>query len=885
MKFTLGRIYRYIGIIYISCFSIPISGVGQEEGHFIQNFPPNAYRSDDFSASTQNWDIVQAHHGPLYIANMGTFLVYDGMNWSHVQQTGTRYILSVAKSSSNLLYVGAKEDLGVFQSDSLGRDVFISLKKHVPEGLLENQEFRKIIPFEQGMAFFSEDLVLLWTELNRTFQVISSPQRIDGATLSNEILYVWLEHTGLHQVDSTGLTQVFEDSYPIPSNLGVRALINLRLPAPNALPLMLIASQQGIFEVSESGLRLFSPSLSEEFSNLTVYDAIQLQDHNLALATHNQGVLILDISGNLIHQIDRRSGLQVNTITRLFQDKEGDIWTSLESGISRIQYPITLQRWGQQAGLSGTILRVLEIEEEIWVATTTGLYRGRKENRWNTHLDFSRMPRIQEAWDLLAYDDKVFIASDEGLYQWNRSQGLSLLVPSLNCKGLFPSKSHLDYLYIGTETGISFLHKQGEKWVLSPQSISLGHPVRSMVESVSGKLWGAWEGDASLISFGKAFPQQADIHSFADMVEEPQSFFSIELARVEDRIVLGTNRGIYNVDESSLTCSLATHSYASNLPATGETYAIYADPGNKLWLSTGQRENGWVSLDADDQKVFTFEPFIPINEFAWCFYTDKEGTTWIGTENGLYKTYFPSTNFPEIDFQALIRRVQIDEDSIQYGGTYDTNFPYPSQVRGSVKLPKISSQIQEINFSFATNTFQYSDQLSYAYYLEGFEADWSDWRKSNTKSYTGLWEGKYTFHVRARDVYGKVSEEATYSFQILPPWYRSAWAYVGYLILLLAFLYGLVKFFTHKQRQKLQAKELELQKEKETAERLRAVDRLKDEFLANTSHELRTPLNGIIGISEGLKEGGIPGFPPMSKRVFPLLFHRDAVWPLWLMIY
>jgi two-component system, sensor histidine kinase ChiS len=36
---------------------------------------------------------------------------------------------------------------------------------------------------------------------------------------------------------------------------------------------------------------------------------------------------------------------------------------------------------------------------------------------------------------------------------------------------------------------------------------------------------------------------------------------------------------------------------------------------------------------------------------------------------------------------------------------------------------------------------------------------------------------------------------------------------------------------------------------------LSQLDKLKDEFLANTSHELRTPLNGIIGLAESLKSG------------------------------
>jgi len=102
-------------------------------------------------------------------------------------------------------------------------------------------------------------------------------------------------------------------------------------------------------------------------------------------------------------------------------------------------------------------------------------------------------------------------------------------------------------------------------------------------------------------------------------------------------------------------------------------------------------------------------------------------------------------------------------------------------------LPATSNALR---FEFAAPDYLDESALAYESQLQGLDTTWSAWAHEGRRDYTNLGFGNYQFRVRARNVLGQVSEEAAYSFVILPPWYRTWWAYGLYAVglFLLAYL-------------------------------------------------------------------------------------------------
>ena len=110
--------------------------------------------------------------------------------------------------------------------------------------------------------------------------------------------------------------------------------------------------------------------------------------------------------------------------------------------------------------------------------------------------------------------------------------------------------------------------------------------------------------------------------------------------------------------------------------------------------------------------------------------------------------------------------------------------------------------------------------------------------------------GAYTFRVQGSNSQGIWSEQiAELQITILPPWWKSWWAYLIYFGILAAGFWAYFRISVN--RAKLQQ---QLEFEKRESDRVKDLDALKTQLFMNMTHEFRTPLTIIIGMAKQVQE-------------------------------
>lgn len=309
--------------------------------------------------------------------------------------------------------------------------------------------------------------------------------------------------------------------------------------------------------------------------------------------------------------------------------------------------------------------------------------------------------------------------------------------------------------------------------------------------------------------------------------------------------------------------------------ADDSVYSIAGGAGDVLWLAT---HAGLERFDTASGRFRLYDRHSGLaDNLAVCVLRDAAGMIWVATNNGLsefdpangrfrtwraadglqgneYNTYAchrgrdGTLYFGGIDGFSAFNPIGLKRDTrappVVLTRLLLENRPVPVAAdaktfalrRALSHLPELTLDYRQNVFSFEFAALDYAQPAAnrYQYKLEGFDRHWlGTGAGRRIATYTNLNPGDYVFRVRASNAAGIWNDAgASIRLHILPPPWRTWWAYTGYAAALLLLLAALFRYFL-------------MRREMIYAER---TSRMKSAFFAMMSHEIRTPLNGMLGM-------------------------------------
>jgi len=268
---------------------------------------------------------------------------------------------------------------------------------------------------------------------------------------------------------------------------------------------------------------------------------------------------------------------------------------------------------------------------------------------------------------------------------------------------------------------------------------------------------------------------------------------------------------------------------------------------NNVWVST---MNGISDIVVDRNGAGLKFHFVNYNETEGLQgreFTEnsslktREGELLFGGGNG-FNLFKPSnlhtnTTIPKLVFTNF----QVFNQSVEVGEKINGRVILPQSITNSNSLTlKYNDNVFDLEFA-ALNYFN-PGKVKYQYMMEGFDKGWINADNQIRKAtYTNLDPADYVFKVRASSNENWSDSVLTLNIKILPPFWKTAWAYILYGLLIV----GSLLFLRRRGIEKLKS-QFAIEKEREEAHRMHELDLMKIKFFTNVSHEFRTPLSLIM---------------------------------------
>lgn len=809
----------------------PLAKIWQQSLPFITN-----YATDEYKAAFQNWALVQGNNGIIYAANNSGVLEYDGVTWQLIPTTEGNPVRSLAKDASGRIYVGGSGEVGYLAENSQNKMVFHSLKNKLGRA---DWNFGNIwFTFAgKGSVYFVCDLHIL-EYTGGKFKVWKSDIGTLGfAWLVNGSLYASVSGKGLFRKEKDALKLV--EGGEAFKGMGLTTLLPFegeKLLATGLNKEFYIYDGATLAPLMKDGQRVRIRD--------AVYHSVQLSNGEYALATTGSGFYLMQRDGTIRNNICRKEGLASDAVYAVFEDAEKDLWLATDNGISRLEINSPLRVLNENHGLDENPMDIEVFNNKLFTSNSKGLFElNSLASQGISKPYFKKIAGIDNlTMHCQAFGNELIVSNYDGVFMLSPDGGRSRIAKE-NVVRVEEARSAQvpPHLLVGLEgNGLTELLLKNGKWIQGSRRDDMKFYSESFARGADGTVFinsrrnGIYE---------IAWQTPGAMHSLADPFKlihhGPENGLSSNkirwLERVGNTVYASTDEAMHRFNpakrvfevDSVLTTGVASYKggWINEIVAGRDGtmwFTLYHNYQSQVFEYAQSRlqrlpVSGRLS-DALISKVHdNGDGFMVFGSNKWLVLFDKN------LETGVSKP-----------FKTLIRRISVDQDS-------SVSF------RGA--SPELSYG-HRLRFQFALPSYDLSTRNQFQYFLEGFHDQWSAWSGESFVDFTNLPEGNYVFRVRGKDVYGHAGDDAVLAFVILPPWYRTLWAFAIYAALLGGMAVILVRFRERKlKREKLVLENTVRERTEKIllqTEELQEMDRVKSRFFANISHEFRTPLTLIL---------------------------------------
>lgn len=810
---------------------------------------------------SQNYvtDIAEDAEGFIWIGTRNGLNKYNGyeiIQYSHLPTDSlsipSNYIEVIYQDSRGSLWIGTQSGLcryipenNFFEQTKL--PTFSTHHKHIHiASLYEDADGILWIGSANGILY-SYNLNSQETQMYATLAEEVKIEKITG--YAGDIL-IGTSHKGLLRFNPIkgSFYQTATDSI-----LNKQSIISLA--TDNIGNLWIGTQNQGLFLYNEE---LFT------LSGETILDIHFYTDTTVLIGTEERGLVHYHIPTGEYQAIEdnqKRFGINSKGITTIYSDSYGRIWAgTVNGGVNKFDpnknyfkhFPLSTPN--ESSSMQCVFAIEEEDDESILVGLNTyGVYSlNCLTEKPDKHAINKLYPQLSETtintilkdskgtlW-VGTYKRSLILIGEKQITNPINQEIKKYLPENCSIKNLLEDSK--GRIWIGTLSDGLFCYDPEYKSIKPYINVLSLETITNMIEDEQSRIWvGTTEGLFLYIESEDKFqlifqPDKANT-SFT-----PVPNMIVPICEVADTFWLGTRQGLIRYSLQDGKTQLFRQS--DGLPGENIKGLLYDNTGKQLWISTDK------GLSRLDTRTHTFTNFglkdgiigTEFNDISTL--KDANGVFYFGSVNGIYSFHPDHIKTNPYMPKVVITNYRLYDSEFK-SGTVEQATKYPISQNQTIKIPYKESIF---SIDFVALNYTNPDKNQYAYKLEGYDDNWMYVGDQRMATYTNLSPGKYVFRVIASNNDGVWNHEGSLlKIQILPPWWRTYWAYSLYVLLISCLIFISIYIYTIKLQMQNQLKNEQFEREQ-----LKKLDELKMQFFSNITHEFRTPLTLIISPLETL---------------------------------